>query len=44
MVDFPRLGQPGNTQVGYRESGEARFRLRADAGGAFVANFTAGAG
>ena len=44
MIDFPRLRQTGNTQVRHGEAGEARLRLRADAGRALVANFTAGAG
>ncbi len=43
VVDFPRLRQPGNTQVRHGKSGQARLRLRAYAGRALVADFAAGA-
>ncbi|MNI35499.1 hypothetical protein D3C73_895230 [compost metagenome] len=41
---FPRLFEPRNTQVGNREPYQASFRLRATAGCAFVADFTARTG
>ena len=43
-IFFPRLFEARDTQVGNREAHQARFRLRAAAGGAFIADFAAGAG
>ena len=43
-IFFPRLLEARNTQVGNREAHQARFRLRAAAGGAFITDFAAGAG
>src|SRR5262249_61769548 len=40
----PRSLVAGNAQVRYREPGEARLRLRAAAGRAFIADFSARAG
>ena len=38
---FPRLRQIGQVEVGHGKTGEAGFRARATAGGAFVTDFTA---
>ena len=43
-IFFPRLFKARNTQVGYGETDQASFRLRAAAGGTFIADFTAGTG
>ena len=44
VVFFPRLDRAGNFQIGNAEADEAGLRFRAAAGGAFVADFAAGAG
>src|SRR5690606_23930549 len=41
---FPRLLETGDIQVGDGETGQASLGLGTDAGGAFVADFAAGAG
>ena len=40
---FPRLNRARDIQIGNRETREARFRLRAATGCAFIANLTAAA-
>ena len=41
---FPRLRQIGQIEVGHGKTGEAGFRARTAAGGAFITDFTARAG
>ena len=41
---FPRLLETRDVQVGYGETGQARFRLGATAGGTFIANLATGTG
>ena len=43
-IFFPRLFEARDAQVGNREAHQTRFRLRAAAGGAFIADLAAGAG
>ncbi len=41
---FPWLQEIGDVEVGHRETAQSGFRLRATAGGAFIADLAAGAG